>query len=167
MKWFKSLFKKPSTPGSSREELLALELEKAKLPENLNKARLQFKETILNNGDLQLEPYALEKDNKTCGFGYKVFYKKKELGSVDLESDSDTIVSFVLQAQLFCPELFPVKSGEYFNINDNQIVKVVEVFIDDKINQMTYILECVCNKSRQQMSHYYMVLSAKKIMKVG
>lgn len=146
-------------------------LDELNLPENLQWAQNKFKDTSLNNSDLEIKPYVSYSgfNNPRINSGYFVYYKNTYLGEFKLNS-TDSVNGLIFNASLFCPELFPVHKNEIYNfynaITNSTLGQVQEIYMDFESTNPSYILKNLCTGLLFVKTHKDMVYAGKALKRL-
>jgi hypothetical protein len=176
-----SIFKKkPTIPEVlvlSKERSSSLELEKAKLPENLAQARAKFNGSQIDNKELILEPSVYECYNDEVKLCYNVSYRGRGLGRLFL--DHTDVSGFLTVARQNFPELYPVNGGELYNVYTNhygpydtsyktaRIIQVVEIYLDSKTQLPIYMVKDIITEAKETISHECFAYDSVRVKKIG
>lgn len=179
-KWFKRVleaFKIVKVPALTHEQQLEIKLNEAKLPENLAWARAQFQGSALDNGDLSLEPVS-KLSGEDYLAGYAILYKTQYIGYFTLNEsiDKSELKAYIKHVARFCPELFPVKVFEFYNVPQDlynpynttlKLVQVLDLYQDLETDLPIYMIKDVVTNQLETSSHSLFAWHATKVVKVG
>lgn len=166
MSWFSNNDDKDKVSSaivfSLESEVDRIKLEKQK---NLDLIKEKLKSSLIYNGDLFVEVT----DNKKTSFN--VFYKKKLLGDLDIDDPKDRVDQLVKSAQKFCPELFIVKTGEFYEIEkasgNTVLAEVHEIYMNSNTGEMVYMFRSLYDSQLFLVYHSRIVDRAIKFQRIS